>query len=225
MKYLIGTKFGMTQIFQDSGEVIPVTIIQAGPCTVTQIKNADVDGYVAVQVGYGETRNLKKPQVGHLRDLGNFRFMKEFRDDSSNVNVGDVVNVETFEAGDVIKVTGVSKGKGFQGVVKRYNFAGMPATHGTKDQLRMPGSAGATGPAHIFKGKKMPGRTGADQVTVSGLEIVKVDSEKNLLYVKGAVPGHKNGLLYIKGEGELKIVQSAKPQPNTDEKEAVKEAA
>jgi large subunit ribosomal protein L3 len=227
MKYIIGKKKGMTQIFLEKGQVVPVTVIQANPCTVTQVKGLEKDGYTAVQVGTGSTRKLAKPQTGHLKDLGTFQTLKEFRtENAEDVKRGDVITVDTFEAGDTIKVTGTSKGKGFQGVVKRHGFAGQSATHGTKDQVRMPGSIGATGPAHVFKGTKMAGRMGGDEVTVSGITVVSVNPEANEVYVKGSVPGPKNGIVFLRGEGELKVntKQEATAEEAPVEAEATTEA-
>ncbi|MFH1661497.1 MAG: 50S ribosomal protein L3 [Candidatus Falkowbacteria bacterium] len=198
MKFIIGKKVNMTQVWKD-GKVIAVTRVQAGPCTIVQIKNNEKDGYEAVQIGFGEKKekNIKKPQKGHLKKLGNFRYLREFRVEAGELKVGDKIDVNTFESGDIINATGVSKGKGFQGVVKRHGFHGQDKTHGNKDQLRMPGSAGATGPAHVFKGMRMPGRMGVDRITTKNLEIVEVDKENNILLIKGSVPGIKNGLILI----------------------------
>lgn len=214
MKFIIGKKIEMTQIFQESGRVLPVTKIQAGPCTAIQIKSVEKDGYQAVQFGYGEKKqkNINKPQIKHFKNLGNFQHVKEMRikdSEQKEMKVGDFVDVESFVEGDKIKVTGTSKGRGFQGVVKRHGFSGFRATHGNKDQLRMPGSIGAKGPAHVFKGMRMGGHMGDEQVTVSNLEVVKIDQAQNIIYVKGAVPGARNGLVLITGEGELKIKNKA----------------
>ena len=210
----------MTQVWKGD-EVVAVTRVQVGPCVVTQVKDKKKDGYVAVQVGYGEKKekNIKKPQKGHLKKLRikneecgiNLRYLRDFRiEDGVNLNIGDMIDVSTFEPGDIVKVTASSKGRGFQGVVKRHGFHGQDKTHGTKDQLRMPGSIGATGPARVFKGVRMPGRMGGDRVTVKNLEIVEVDKENNILLVKGAIPGARNGLVLISGDGELKIVVEEK---------------
>ena len=216
MKFIIGKKLDMTQVWPGD-KVVGVTRVQAGPCTVVQVKGEDKDGYSAVQVGFGERKrkNIKKPQRGHMKNLNNFRYLREFRISPDapkdakerQLKRGDKIDVSTFEAGDNIQVEGVSKGKGFQGVVKRHGFHGQDKTHGTKDQLRMPGSIGSTGPAHVFKGLRMPGRMGGDQVTVKNSEIVEVDKENNILLVKGAVPGARNSLVLISGEGELMITQ------------------
>lgn len=231
MKFIIGKKLDMTQVWQGD-KVVAVTRVQAGPCIVAQVKTNEKDGYSAAQVGYGERKekNIAKPQQGHMKGLGNFRYLREFRiapntpirqladakerQGGVDLKRGDVIDVNTFEVGDKIQVTSFSKGKGFQGVVKRHGFHGQDKTHGTKDQLRMPGSIGATGPAHVFKGQKMPGRMGGDRVTVKGLEVVKIDKENDVLLVKGAVPGARNGLVLIQGEGELRITQMA-----TDDKQ------
>ncbi len=201
MKFILGTKIAMTQKFSEDGTVTPVTAVQAGPITVTQVKG-DKDGYHAVQVGFGRKKHLAKPIKGHLKDLADFRWLKEFKSHEA-VTRGQVIDVSTFEVGDMVKVTGWSKGKGFQGVVKRHGFHGSPATHGHKDQLRMPGSIGAGEPQHVFKGKRMAGRMGDEQVTVSKLKIVEIDTKKNILYVLGAVPGARDGLVMIYGEGTL----------------------
>lgn len=205
----------MTQVWQGD-KVSAVTRVQAGPCLVVQVKTNKGDGYQAVQIGFSKRKekNIKKPQRGHMKGLGNFRYLREFRispinakerQDEIGLKRGDKIDVSIFETGDNVKVTGISKGKGFQGVVKRHGFHGAPKSHGTKDQLRMPGSIGATGPAHVFKGKKMPGQMGGDKVTVANLEIIEVDRDNNVLLIKGAVPGARNGLVLIEGKGELKL--------------------
>ena len=197
---IIGRKLGMTQIFRDNGEAEAVTAIEAGPCTVIQVKTAAKEGYSAVQLGFGQTKRLKSPEKGHLKGLGQFKYLREFRvDDAEAIELGEKVDVGLFKAGDLIDVTGVSKGKGFAGVVKRYGFAGGPKTHGQSDRHRAPGSIGAgSSPGRVFKGKRMPGHMGDEQVTVRNLEVLKTDTDRNLLLVKGAVPGAKNGLLLIR---------------------------
>ncbi|MEK9165459.1 MAG: 50S ribosomal protein L3 [Patescibacteria group bacterium] len=208
MKFILAKKLNMTQTFADDGKAIPVTVIKAGPCYVTQIKkNEEKDGYAAIQIGFGETteKRLTKPERGHLKKVGKLlRVLREFKvkNEPSNtadkkLKVGDEIKVNIFEAGDKVQVTGISKGKGFQGVVKRHGFHGSPATHGHKDQLRMPGSIGATDPQRVFPGKKMGGHMGFDQITVKNLKVVKVDAEKNELCLRGAVPGHRGTLLKI----------------------------
>jgi len=186
----------MTQVFKEDGVVVPVTRIQAGPCQITKLNKGKIN---SVQVGFGDIRdkNLTRPEIGHLKGLDNSRHLREFRVEGKeleNLNRGDKITVATFSEGDKVSVTGVSKGKGFQGVVKRHNFKGGPASHGHKDQLRMPGSIGATGPQKVFKGTRMGGRMGGDQITVKNLEIVKIDSATNDLFIKGAVPGARQGL-------------------------------
>lgn len=188
----------MTQIFKETGEAVPVTVVEAGPCVITQVKIEDKDNYKAVQVGYEQKKKISKPIKGHLKDLGQFRYLKEFRVKEGEYKKGDKVEVSVFEKGDKVKITGTTKGKGFTGVVKRWGFRGSPKSHGHKDQLRMPGSIGATDPARVFKGTKMGGRMGGKQFTVSNLEIIKIDKDQNLIYIKGAVPGARNGLLKIK---------------------------
>ena len=194
---IIGKKVGMTQIFRDNGKAEAVTVVEAGPCSVIQIKTVAKEGYNAVQLGFGEAKRLKSPERGHLRGLGQFKHLREFRVD----DIGDIqvkVDVSLFKAGDLIDVTGVSKGKGFAGVVKRHGFAGGPKTHGQSDRHRHGGSIGATtSPGRVLKGTRMAGRMGNQRVTVRKLEVLKADPVRNLLLVKGAVPGAKNGLLLI----------------------------
>ena len=197
---IIGRKLGMTQVFMDDGEVEAVTAVEAGPCTVIQIKTAEKEGYNAVQLGFGETKRLNSPRKGHLKGLGQLRYLREFRvDDIEEANVGDRIDVSLFEKGDLVDVTGVSKGKGFAGVVKRYHFAGGPKTHGQSDRHRAPGSIGATtSPGRVFKGQRMAGHMGNERVTMRNLEVVATDADRNLLLLKGAVPGNRNGLVLIK---------------------------
>ncbi len=216
MKGLLGVKVGMTQVFDEQGVVTPVTIIQAGPCYVTQIKTMELDGYAAIQVGFQETKEkrLNKAQKGHLGLLkankenpsrkksfgvAPLRHLKEFRSKTvDEYELGQELTVEQFEIGNHIDVTGTTKGKGFAGVVKRYGFAGGMKTHGQSDRHRAPGSIGATsGTAHVFKGKKMPGHMGHVTFTAENLEIVRIDMEKNLIAVKGSVPGTKGGLVVV----------------------------
>lgn len=208
MKFILGKKIGMTQVFLQSGEVVPVTKVQAGPCQITEVREDKKNGVKAVQVGFGETKEsrLSMPQVGHLKDLDKVRNLRDFKIDSSAaVKRGDTITVETFVPGDKVLVVGESKGKGFAGVVKRHHFRGGPASHGHKDNLRMPGSIGAGGVQRVFKGMRMGGRMGGDRVTIKNLEIVQVHPESGELYIKGAVPGGRNALLLISGEGELKF--------------------
>ena len=189
----------MSQIFTDDGRVVPVTVVQSGDLTVTQVKTEEKDKYVAVQVGFGSksAKNINKPQREALKDLGNFAVLKEFRLKENTYQTGDKIELSAFEVGDKVQVSGISKGKGFQGVVKRWNFAGGPKSHGQKHSLRAPGSIGSTGPQRVFKGKKMAGRMGSDRITVKNLEVVGVDKEKNLLLIKGALPGRPGTLLEI----------------------------
>ena len=202
-KAIIGKKVGMTQIFNADGKVIPCTVIEAGPCVVTQLKTAENDGYEAVQLGFGDVspKHTNKPMTGHFKknDLPFKRTLKEFRlDDISNVNVGDVLKADVFAAGDVIDVSGVSKGKGFQGRIKRWGQRRGPMTHGSHFQ-RHPGSIGQCAyPARVLKGVKMAGHMGNERVTVKNLSVVRIDAEQNLILVKGAVPGAKNGLVAIR---------------------------
>lgn len=188
----------MSQLFDNNGTAIPVTVVEVGPCVVTQIKTLEKDGYEAVQVGFGARKKISKPLKGHFKELGSFRYVREFRQGSPALKVGDSVQVGVFQEGDYVKVSGVSKGKGFQGVVKRHGFAGGSASHGNKDRLRAPGSIGTSFPEHVRKGRRMAGRMGFERVTVKNLKIVKVDAENNLLAVKGAVPGRKGTLLEIR---------------------------
>ena len=197
---IIGKKLGMIQVFGDDGKAEMVTAIEAGPCTVTQLKTVVKEGYNAVQLGFGEAKQLKSAQRGHLKELEPVRYLREFRlDDTDGVEVGSRVEVSLFEAGDLVDVTGVSKGKGFAGVVKRHHFAGGPKTHGQSDRHRAPGSIGATtSPGRVLKGTRMAGRMGNRRVTVRRLEVFEADPARNLLLVKGAVPGAVNGLLLIR---------------------------
>ncbi|HBC58877.1 50S ribosomal protein L3 [Candidatus Azambacteria bacterium RIFCSPHIGHO2_01_46_10] len=195
-KFILGQKIGMSQIFGKEGEVIPVSVIEAGPCVVIQIKSPENDGYQAVQIGFGERKKVSKPLAGHLKNLGKFRHLREFKG-VADLKVGDKIGVGIFQEGDRVKVSGVSKGKGFQGVVKRHGFSGGMASHGNKDRLRAPGSIGTSFPEHVRKGRRMAGRMGFDRVSVKDVKIVKVDQENNILAVKGAVPGRKGTLLEI----------------------------
>ncbi len=210
MKFILGKKIEMTQVW-DGDKVVGVTKIQAGPCVAVQIKNEEKDGYKAIQVGFGvkKEKNIKKPQRGHTKGLGSFRYLREFRIIDEKIEKGNQIDIATFEKGDIVRVTGVSKGKGFQGVVKRWGFAGQIKTHGNKDQLRMPGSIGATGPAHVFKGTRMGGRMGGKQITTTNLEIIEVDVENGIILVKGSVPGARNSMVMLKGPGELRVIKKA----------------
>ena len=197
---LLGKKLGMTQVFREDGRAEPVTAVEAGPCVVTQVKTTTKDGYEAVQLGFGEARRLTKPMEGHLRHTGKFRHLREMpARDLTEVQVGQRVDASLFQPGDLVDVTGTSKGRGFAGVVKRHGFHGGPKTHGQSDRHRAPGSiGGGTSPGRVFKGKKMAGHMGNARVTTRGLEVIQVDAERNLLLIKGAVPGARNGLLVIR---------------------------
>jgi large subunit ribosomal protein L3 len=206
MKGILGKKVGMTQIFSERGEVIPVTVIEAGPCFVAQVKTVERDGYTAVQLGFEEAKpkRLTQPQLKHLQksNLPPVRHLRELQvsaDELANFEEGQKLTVDIFEEGELVDVTGTSKGKGFAGVVKRHGFRGGPKTHGQSDRHRAPGSIGAcTTPGRVFKGMRMAGRMGGERVTVHSLKVVMVDPERNLLAVRGAVPGAKNGLLLIR---------------------------
>lgn len=212
MKFILGKKLNMDQVFLPDGTVVPVTKVAAGPCLVMQKRTQETDGYTAVACAYHDSKNVTKSLRGIFKKFGdkNYRYVREFRmkaDDEmyDKLNPGDVLTADLFGTGDRITVVGTSKGKGFQGVVKRHGFAGGKKSHGHKDQLRMPGSIGSTGPARVFKGTRMGGRMGGDSVTVTGLEIIAIDVENNLLYIKGALPGARNGLLLISGEGSFEV--------------------
>ncbi|MFC2053591.1 50S ribosomal protein L3 [Chloroflexota bacterium] len=203
LKGLIGKKVGMTQIFDDDGLAVPVTLIEAGPCYVTQLRLPEQDGYSAVQLGFGEVKpkRLTGGQLGHLKrsNIPPLRFLREFREKDPKVKEGDKVTVDVFTHGDFVDVIGTSKGKGFAGAVKRHGFRGGPKTHGQSDRLRAPGSRGAgTTPGRVYKGAKGPGHMGNHRVTAQNLKVVLIDAERNLIGVRGAVPGAKGGLLMIK---------------------------
>lgn len=217
MKALLGIKLGMTQIFSEDGNVMRLTLVQAGPCTVTQVKTVSRDGYNAVQLGFGDAKHQAKPQAGHLKDSGsNAKTMQEVRiddvqaghpkakalqataDEAMALTVGATIDVNSFEVGDAVQVTGTSKGKGFAGTIKRHNFSRGPKTHGSRN-YRAPGSIGSGYPEHVFKGMKMAGRMGHDQVTVKGLKVMVIDAEQNILGISGAIPGPKRGTVMIKG--------------------------
>ena len=199
MQVIIGTKIGMTQIIGDDGIVTPVTILQADPSTVTQIKTVATDGYNAVQLGYGQGKNLSKSVSGHVKAAGvTPKVLKEFRTENEpELKVGDKLTVENFKLGDKVAVTGISKGKGFAGTVKRWNFNESRNTHGFKGNIRRVGSIGSMYPQKVFKGKRMPGRMGHDQVTVKNLVVAYIDTENNLIGLKGAVPGPKKGIVTV----------------------------
>jgi large subunit ribosomal protein L3 len=201
MAAIVGKKLGMTQVFRDDGTVVPVTVIEAGPCPVTAVREPERDGYAAIQLAYGETeeRRLTKAELGHLKKAGAgpLRTLVEFRDETDR-QVGDVIGVADFEPGQPVKVSGVSVGKGFQGTVRRHGFSRGPETHGSHN-VRSPGSIGASAdPARVFKGMRMPGRMGGRRVTQLGAEVVEVDEERNLLLIKGPVPGPRNGTVEVR---------------------------
>jgi len=217
MKAILGKKVGMTQVFEENGRMIPVTVIEAGPCYVTQLKTLKNDGYEAVQIGFGEVKNLNKPKTGHLKKLKDLKLgtLKEIRTEPKEeieaeielseeetgvkpvaYNLGDMIKADVFAKGDIVQVMGNSKGKGFAGVIKRHNFHRGPMTHGSHHH-RKPGSIGAMYPQHVMKGKKLPGRMGNIRVTTKNLKIVRVDAEKNLIAIRGAVPGPKKGIILI----------------------------
>jgi large subunit ribosomal protein L3 len=198
MKFILAKKIEMSQRFKEDGTVVPVTLVEAGPCIVTQIKTKDKEGYTAIQLGFDQKKKITKPIAGHLKDLGNLKYLREFRiDDSSAYERGKSIDASVFAPGDIVEVIGFSKGRGFAGVVKRYHFHGHPASHGHKDQLRMPGSIGSRRQGPVQKGKRMAGHMGDAQITVKNLEIVEVNKENNTLAIKGAVPGARNALLMI----------------------------
>ncbi len=198
MKFILGLKLGMSQIFDEKGNQIPVTLIEAGPCEVTQIKTQEKDKYVAIQIGF---QKLKDKKVKKTQKEKPFKYLREFRGeiDLSNYKVGDKIDVSVFKEGDTVKVSGISKGKGFAGAVKRWGFAGRPTSRGTKHEVRAPGAIGSATPPRVLKGKKMPGRMGFKRVTIRNLKVVKVDTKNNLLAIKGAVPGRRGTLLEIRG--------------------------
>ncbi len=202
IKFLLCKKIGMSQIFEKNGTVIPVTVIEVEPNIVTQTKNSEKDGYFAVQVGTGKKNKIKKPQAGHFKELGKFKYVKEFRvnEDDANLKIGDRNDVSVFASGDIIKVTGISKGKGFAGAVKRHGFHGMPASHGHRSVQRHVGSIGQRFPQHTLKGMRMAGRMGNAKTTTRGLTIIKVDAENSQIAVKGAVPGNKGGMVMIQSQ-------------------------
>lgn len=203
MKALLGTKVGMTQIFDDNGNVLPITVIEAGSCVVTQLKTDETDGYTAVQVGYGEDKRIAKPQAGHAKKAGvQPKHLREFRLDAlpedDGLKVGAKLEITAFEVGDKVQVSGTSKGKGFAGTIKRHNFHRGPKTHGSHN-YRAPGSIGAGYPEHVMKGRRMAGQMGNERATTKNLRVVLVDAERGVLGIKGAVPGPRQGLVIIRG--------------------------
>jgi large subunit ribosomal protein L3 len=200
LRAFLGKKIGMTQIYEEGGNVVPVTVIQAGPCFVTQIRTPETDGYEAVQIGFDEVKKLNKPRAGHLKNSKMVRFLREVKaDNSSELAVGQQINVDIFAPGEFVDVIGKSKGRGFAGTIKRHGFHGGDRTHGQSDRMRAPGSiGGGTTPGRVYKGMKMSGHMGNVRITVKNLEVVQVDVERNLLIVKGAVPGGPNSLLTVR---------------------------
>ncbi len=232
---LLGRKLGMVQLFDKKGRMRGATVIEAGPCLVTQIRSEDKDGYTAVQLGFGTKKRLNKPMRGHLKRLGDFRHLREVRvHDAAQHKVGDRLGTELFQEGDLVDVTGVSKGRGFAGVVKRYHFAGGPKTHGQSDRHRARGAIGAGNtPGRVFKGMRMAGHMGAAQVTVRNLEVLQTNTARGLLVIGGAVPGARNGLVKIRlsketlaavHSGKRKIVEPVPEEEATPAAEAEQEA-
>ncbi len=197
---ILGRKLGMTQVFEADGKAVPATVIEAAPLTVVQVKTLENDGYEAVQVGIGTRKRVNSPQKGHMKGLGQFRYLRELKvDNVGDWEVGKTVGVEIFEPGDLVDVSGLSKGRGFAGVMKRHNFRGGPKTHGQSDRARAPGSIGAgTSPGKVIKGMKMAGHMGAKQVTVKSLKVVRSDPGKGILIVRGAVPGNEGALVKVR---------------------------
>ncbi len=196
---ILGRKLGMTQVFTESGKCIAVTAIEAGPCKITQIKGSATDGYNAAQIGFGQAKRLSGPEKGHLKEMGQFKYLREFRLEAiEGLKTGDVIDAGMFKAGDIVNVIGISKGKGFAGVVKRHHFKGGPKTHGQSDRLRAPGAIGATtSPGRVWKGMRMGGHMGDERVTVGNLAVYSADATRNLILIDGAVPGAKNSLVII----------------------------
>lgn len=200
MKFAIGIKLGMSQVFKEDGTVVPVTLVKIEPNIVVQVKTKDKDGYVGIQLGSGTKKRVTKPLKGHMKDLGFFRYLKEVSSltlGDTEMKVGDSITASLFAEGDKVKVTGSSKGKGFQGAVKRHGFSGMPASHGAHHVLRHVGSIGQRFPQHTLKGMRGPGRMGGEKSSVRGLTVVNVDAEKGIISLKGAVPGNNGGTIYI----------------------------
>jgi len=196
MPYILGKKIEMTQVFDKEGNVVPVTLLEAGPCIVTDIKTKDKDGYSAAQIGFEKKKEnkIRKSEKGK-----GYKHLKEFRGESAESKKGDKILVSVFKPGDIVKISAISKGKGFQGAVKRWGFHGRNATHGVKHEERTLGSVGATGPARVFPGKKMPGRMGTERTTIKNLQVIKIDEKNNIIAIKGAIPGRRGSLVEIKG--------------------------
>jgi large subunit ribosomal protein L3 len=212
---LLGKKLGMTQIFDETGQVVPVTVLKVGPCVVTQVRTQEKDGYEAVQLGFEDYKKLNSPERGHRRAAGSSsRYLREFKaSDASEYSVGQVLDCTLFSVGDSVDVTGMSKGKGFQGVVKRHGFAGGPKTHGQSDRHRAPGSIGSSAtPGRVFKNMKMAGHMGYERKTIQNLSVVGVDQERSVLLVKGSVPGTPNGLLLVRTSVKARQAQAVAAQ-------------
>lgn len=228
---LLGRKLGMIQIFDSDGRMRGVTVIETGPCLITQLRTKETDGYTAVQLGFGAAKRSTKPMRGHLKNLGDLRYLREFNvDDPANHKVGDRLGAELFQKGDHVDVTGVSKGRGFAGVVKRYHFAGGPKTHGQSDRHRAGGSIGSGNtPGRVFRGQRMPGHMGAEQVTVRNLEVLESDPARGFILVAGSAPGARNGLLKIRYTPQTLIEASNRkieaPEPEAEEVEETVTAA
>lgn len=197
---ILGRKLGMTQLFESDGKAVPVTVIETSPNVVVQVKTKDNDGYEAIQVGFGDRKRVNSPQKGHMKNLGQFRYLRELKvDNAAEWEAGKTVTVDIFQPGDLVDVSGASKGRGFAGVMKRHNFHGGPKTHGQSDRARAPGSIGAgTSPGRVIKGKKMAGHMGTNQVTVKSLKVVRSDAAKGILIVRGAVPGNEGALVKVR---------------------------
>jgi large subunit ribosomal protein L3 len=208
VKGILGRKIGMTQVFDEAGHAVPVTVVEAGPCRVAQIKTAETDGYTAIQLAFGEAKRTSKPRAGHLGKAGidSARHLVELRlEDLGDYEPGSEIRADVFEAGEMVDVVGVTKGKGFAGVIKRHNFKGLSASHGTERKHRSPGSVGACAtPARVFKGTRMPGHLGHRRVTTLNLKVIKADPERNLLLLRGAVPGPKGGLIMVRSAVRLR---------------------
>ncbi len=215
---LLGKKVGMAQVFGEKGEVVPVTVLEVGPCFVTQVKTAEKDGYTAVQMGFDEAKKLNKPERGHLKNLPQLKTLQEVRTGNvANFEVGQKLNVGIFAVGDMVDVIGTSKGKGHAGVVKRHHFNGGKTTHGASDRVRRPGASGATTtPGRVLKGLRMAGQMGNKRATVLNLEVVQVDAERNILAVKGAVPGTKDSLVFVRRARKEKRAAKAAPVSKKD---------
>ncbi len=210
---LLGKKVGMARVYNDKGEIIPVTVLEVGPCFVTQVKSPETDGYSAIQMGFGETRHLNKPARGHLKQAPALKYLREVRTGNiANYQLGQKLNVGLFNAGDLVDVSGVSKGKGHAGVIKRHHFKGGKKTHGQSDRMRAPGSSGATTtPGRVLKGMRGAGQLGNKNATVLNLEVVRVDQERNLLAIKGTVPGAKGNVVFVRKARKEKKVVKAQP--------------